>query len=78
MKEHSDDEADKLDILLSILRSDVLASHLIIVEELRSFQKKPFNYEYETRRYLSRRNEAYTALQREQDETLARIRTYNP
>ncbi|SRR6266704_578779 len=64
---------ESFDLLLTILRTDVLASHLIVMEELRSIQKRPLNPEHETRRYLDRRKSAYETLHLDRKETLDRI-----
>ena len=79
MQKQSDKWAGNLDVLLTILRTDALASHLIVMEELRSIQKRPFSAEYETRRYLDHRNIAHKALQQDRAETTDRIRAWpNP
>lgn len=55
---------------LNIIRHDVLASHLIIMEEIRTLQEDMFDPEAEVRRFLDLRKSAAAALNLEEKSAL--------
>ncbi|BCS54520.1 hypothetical protein GSbR_37200 [Geobacter sp. SVR] len=51
---------------LNSIHADILASHLLLMEEIRSIQEEMFDSNKETKRFLDHRREAATILQRQE------------
>jgi len=65
---------EDLGIFLTIIRSDVIASHLIIMEEIRTLQGLPFDYGEETKRFTAQRTRlAETLSAKNTKEALSRV-----
>lgn len=68
--------ADEFSIIINAIHVDILASHLILIEELRSIREEVFDPEKEVSRFFDQRREAKGSLHKAEQQASENLREF--